>query len=691
MRISGYASTKDVDSYNEIVEPSAFAETMADFMKFPILLFGHDWYSKPVGKIAGYRIDESGLWVDAEIADTAEGRDIAVLVEHGILKAFSIGFWSLSTEEGAEEGDPTIIKKLKLGEISIVNVPANAGALFDQVKSANLTLSTINQNSPDGGGIKRKGAAMSDAQRTVDQVEALVGGLKTSLDAASGEISNLRNNQEEQAKLIKQVADKQGDLARGLLTQGEFDTFAKKIGSDMVAIAADVKKANEARKLETLKMPFDHWKYNTRSLITMRDDQGVPLSDMHQKAYRLFNMPVKFDGEEGRMLKALRDIHDVAFVCSQLLGAKNNRFTPTSLKSYTLMKELAGYIDPEFAKAMYSTGSGLGDEWVPTGWSSELYDLYRLEAQLENAIPGFDMPTNPYIWPIKSGSASLYRASEAATNNPAILTKSNMATSSITFTAQKYAVAIAWSPEFQEDSIIAVVPALRSETAITAAHGWESALINSDNTADAGTHRDNASATRWASGTPETYEDGFREIAFQGTTYSTFDTQSTSTGVGDATAAFAAEDLRYLRKLAGRFGKNPANWVYVVPISAWFKMLSFTPLTQATAYGMGAPGTWRTGELPPFDGCQVVVTEHIDENQAATGLYTDGVTSSTYTSVFGFNKTCFKVGNRGPITLEMEKDIETQQWVAVSTMRKSFKKMTASGYYPVTLGFKVNN
>lgn len=688
-RIAGWASTNEIDSYNEIVEPTAFNEAMADYMKHPIVLFGHDWYSKPIGKVVDYRIDSSyGLYVEAEIADTVEGRDVWTLIRFEILKAFSIGFWTLEREDPNDKNQPSRIKKLRLAEISVVNVPANAASLFEQAKSLELS-TTIKQALSDGVGAQRKESGKMPELNIESKLQAFeqqIGGFKSSLDLVTGDLEKMKKNAEQAERMLQAFMQKQADERNGLCTKAELDSYAQKMGADLLVLQEENRKLGQARKENALKVPFIEWKKNPLALVTHLDDQGRPLSELQQKAFAFFHTPVdyKTGGEEGRILKAAREAHDCLVVMAALKQQGKFAGNLMATKTAGLLRELTGYLDPEFSKAMYSTGTGLGDEWVNTGWSQELYDLVRIEAVVEGLFPSFPMPTQSYIWPIKTSGASLYYADEATTNNPATLRQSNFGTSNVTFTALKYAVAISASPEFVEDSIIQVVNEIRKETATAAALGYDSIIVNADTAA---THQDNASATRWNTYEGETKELGLRARAFDDS--KTFDTQSTSTGVGDATAALAADDFRYARALLGVYGRNPKECAYIVPLTTYFKMLGFTPLTQGQLYFM-KPGTWESGELTlPFDGCRVAVTSAIDTNQAATGLYTDGVTSSTYTSIICANTTGAKVGVRQGFTLEFEKNILTQQWSFVTTMRKCFKFMAPSGKYPVSVGIKV--
>ena len=89
----------------------------------------HDW-SNPIGKIIDARIDEVGLFIRAEISETADR--VWKLIEEGILRAFSIGYEVV--DEKLVDGI-THILGLRLYEVAVVSIPANRRALFSVSKA----------------------------------------------------------------------------------------------------------------------------------------------------------------------------------------------------------------------------------------------------------------------------------------------------------------------------------------------------------------------------------------------------------------------------------------------------------------------------------------------------------------------------------------------------------------------------
>jgi len=159
--ISGYASTKTKDRYEDIVNPDAFTKTIQnEYRKNPIILFGHN-HSRPIGKAVWLSIDEKGLYIESIIKDPQE--DVNELIENDILKGFSIGFIPKKIEYRDKDGnvlDPKkeedrrriwwedgikrIITEVDLVEISVVSVPANPDALFTIEKSLANYFNSLN-------------------------------------------------------------------------------------------------------------------------------------------------------------------------------------------------------------------------------------------------------------------------------------------------------------------------------------------------------------------------------------------------------------------------------------------------------------------------------------------------------------------------------------------------------------------
>lgn len=136
--IEWYASTKDKDRMNDVVEPTAFEETLKQYMTNPIVLLQHDM-DKPIGNVIEASIDDKGLFIKAKITEDTDW--VFSKLKNGVLRTFSI-WYSVKDYETIENVDAewkysytNVIKALELFEISLVSVPANPFALVKSFDS----------------------------------------------------------------------------------------------------------------------------------------------------------------------------------------------------------------------------------------------------------------------------------------------------------------------------------------------------------------------------------------------------------------------------------------------------------------------------------------------------------------------------------------------------------------------------
>ncbi len=137
VKIKWFASTPDVDRYDDIVDTKAFENSIETYMKNPVILLQHD-SDKPIGKCIDYKLTAEWLEITAEITENTDW--VIDKLNNKVLWAFSIGFiakkWDMVDKEiNWEVRRIREIKDIDLVEISIVSTPANANAVFTITKS----------------------------------------------------------------------------------------------------------------------------------------------------------------------------------------------------------------------------------------------------------------------------------------------------------------------------------------------------------------------------------------------------------------------------------------------------------------------------------------------------------------------------------------------------------------------------
>lgn len=131
LRIRSLVSTPRVNSYGFRIAPAAFVEAGPMFAENPVMLAYHrgDW---PVGRWdEGWTVTENGLVLEGWIS--AAEPQIQEKVLDGTLGRTSIAFWPLGEEQ--DDDDVTVITKLRLFEVSLVPIPADAGTMVEPLKA----------------------------------------------------------------------------------------------------------------------------------------------------------------------------------------------------------------------------------------------------------------------------------------------------------------------------------------------------------------------------------------------------------------------------------------------------------------------------------------------------------------------------------------------------------------------------
>jgi HK97 family phage prohead protease len=155
----GYGSVFGViDSYNEVVDKGAFADSLAK-NGLPKLLLQHSTWM--VGGIyLEAREDERGLYVKGQLnLKVNAAREAYELLKQGALTGLSIGFRTLEEEINRETGI-THLKRVKLYEVSIVTFPANEAATISAVKSAPDTIRDFEDFLRDAGKYSQQDAKL---------------------------------------------------------------------------------------------------------------------------------------------------------------------------------------------------------------------------------------------------------------------------------------------------------------------------------------------------------------------------------------------------------------------------------------------------------------------------------------------------------------------------------------------------
>lgn len=143
MTFEGFAACYgNVDDYGDVVQPGAFADTMAKHdaaQTMPAMFWNHDARSLPIGVWIEWEDTPHGLKFSGRFIDTQMGRDAYQAVKARAVNGLSIGYTKNDWEKVRQDGATLRhLKSVNLFEVSVVTFPANPLTLITDVKEKDL-------------------------------------------------------------------------------------------------------------------------------------------------------------------------------------------------------------------------------------------------------------------------------------------------------------------------------------------------------------------------------------------------------------------------------------------------------------------------------------------------------------------------------------------------------------------------
>jgi len=121
------ASTSEIDRDREIIEVSAWKESLPRYLKTnPTILWAHNYRELPVARAISGHLTDVDMRLRIVFDEDERSQIVRAKFDSGSLNAFSVGFIVL--ERLIDEDEIMHFTKVELLEVSAVPVPANAGA-----------------------------------------------------------------------------------------------------------------------------------------------------------------------------------------------------------------------------------------------------------------------------------------------------------------------------------------------------------------------------------------------------------------------------------------------------------------------------------------------------------------------------------------------------------------------------------
>ena len=278
------------------------------------------------------------------------------------------------------------------------------------------------------------------------------------------------------------------------------------------------------------------------------------------------------------------------------------------LEKLDAVKKSLGLLETKADEAMNTTNTGAGEEFVETGFSTNVLELVRETTNFSSKFPTpIAMPTVDYKLPVEGADPVFNYTTENGDVPATEYANSTAGTGEIMLSAKKFTAVAYLSGELDEDGINNMRGYVEQKIAKQYGEILDKVLINGD-TVTAATGNVNSDDAAPAAGSYYLAMDGLRKNAI---------TNGKTINAG----ALELADIRAARAMQGVKGLNPNESILGVGTDVYFKLLAFTQAETVEKFGGAA--TVVNWTLASIDGLEIAPTGFIGRTEA------DGKISAT--------------------------------------------------------------
>lgn len=323
--------------------------------------------------------------------------------------------------------------------------------------------------------------------------------------------------------------------------------------------------------------------------------------------------------------------------------------------------------------AMDTAESGFGSQLIGAQYVGELWEAPRRLGRIFPLIDSFEMTDPTAYLPVEVDIPEMLYVSESTTFNASNYTTVKTGSQRVQVDARKFVIHQMWSGEMEEDSIIAFIPFLRRQAAMSVAHYADSLVLNGDTT-NAATGNINLDDADPADTKHYLAFDGIRHAALVDNT-------------ANDTDAAGAPTLSLVTRQTGKMidGTRLVDWghpidatdvVHVADPETADALALIDEVLTVDKYGNNA--TILNGELARVKTHPLVSSIAMPKTEA-DGKVSTTPGNNTKGQVATFNKRAFTVGWRRRVMVETERLPGSDQTRIVYSMRLGMGRFTPTG------------
>ena len=620
--IRGMASTTEFDRAGDSISADAWTKGgLNNFEKNPIILFNHD-YSRPIGRAKKVTATDEGLHLEAKISKSAG--DVAELVKDGVLGAFSVGF-RVKDADYVEETDGLRIKDAELFEVSVVSVPCNQAATFSLAKSFDSKTEYEDFKktftNSDGAQVQKEITMSEETQQPVD-LEAFA---KKVAEETAAKIAMKQAEQKAADEAVqKEVEEKAAADAEAKSQQEEEVKTAIKTGVESGAerLLKDVEAKLAEKDAEMSEVLKQH-----ESVIKEKADEIEKI----QNSKRVFE-----DRGRGDVTKWGKDL-----LGAHILGKVTRKGWDTNYAKDILQK----------AGVSYDATSAAG---IDVSVSAAFEEEVRLEQKVAPLFREIQVASGATVLPVAPDTedanwnatglettANLLEESGASDNNYNV--------NRVLLQAFRLVSGTFISNDTDEQVVISVLPIITSALARAHAKAIDSAILLG-----------NASFAGVVGGAGT--DGGGSFLALDSAKVADLDASGSSDAVTGA-------NLLSIRSEMGKYGVNPNDVAYIVPIDQYYNLIGDAAFSDVSEVGSDT-AMKLVGAVGSMYGSPVIASDALADQTSAGGA----VTTSAACAV---NVRNYVIPRLKGVSIETDYEVAGQRTAIVAAQSLGFNELVA--------------
>lgn len=666
LHIAGMASTNKQDRVGDIIETTAWTKGGLDnYLNNPVILFNHD-YNQPIGRAVQLGTNDNGLQLKAKIAKSAG--HVGELIKEGVLGAFSVGF-RVKDAEYMVETDGYRIKDAELLEVSVVTVPANQAATFSLAKSFNSEKEyeefkkSFNQDDS-------KEKHVISVQETEDKVTM---------------VFEKHSEEESMPKDLSQVEVQEKSMS-DIDINAIVAAAVEKTAAAMAMKEAE-RKAEEQKKAAAEKAAVEKAAAEEARIVTaVQSGAEKLLADVEKKFAEKDADYAKIIGELQGELKEKADEIEKIRQSKRVFadrGAQKGYTETEAVDAHILgvvtqkgMNTRLGREIMEKATGNTNTGVQVPDSADLTIFEQEVSTAIERDIQLELVIdPLFrkltmnaasmvvpTMPDSGYAeWNAAAGigSGSASKGNLEARGDTVGSPYPGIGLGQKVLTTGKLVSNSYLSNEVEEDAIIPILPLIREAMVRSHARAIEHSLLLGQ------------SAGNDLISSPYM---GLVKVSEGNSATDVLTAAGTVASPLDLIVSNPADELLRMRKAMGKYGRRPADVIFIVSLDYYFQLLEDTDFQNINEVG-DQRATKVTGEIGNVWGSPVIICDEFPT--AASGE----------PCAVAVNPRNFVVPVLRGVTVEQDYEVANQRRVLVASQRRGFDQMFTAAGQAITLKF----